>query len=265
MNFKEDKIMTKRVALVTGARVGLGQETAVELAKLGHDVALVARNACTETEERIANEAPGAKAISYQCDIRDPKQVQEMAAKVRADLGDVEILINNAGIYPFILFEELDYDAWKNYFATNVDGPYNCCQAFLPAMREKGWGRVVSISSDAFMNGQEPKLAGYISTKGAVIGLTRALASEYGPYGVTVNSVAPGLFVCDQTISNIGGAPGEIPEGEFNKWDLMIGLQSIKKYPYPSDFTGAIKFLVSEEAGFMTGQTMVVDGGIARV
>ena len=240
--------MTKRIALVTGARVGLGQETAVELAKLGHDAALVARHKCGETEARIAKEAPGAKAISYECDIRDPKQVQEMAAKVRADLGDVEILINNAGIYPFILFEELDYDAWKNYFATNVDGPYNCCQAFLPAMREKGWGRVVSIS-----------------TKGAVIGLTRALASEYGPYGVTVNSVAPGLFVCDQTISNIGGAPGEIPEGEFNKWDLMIGLQSIKKYPYPSDFTGAIKFLVSEEAGFMTGQTMVVDGGIARV
>ncbi len=257
--------MTKRIALVTGARVGLGQETAVELAKLGHDVALVARHACTETEERIAKEAPGVKAISYQCDIRDPEQVQAMAAKVKEDLGDVEILINNAGIYPFILFEDLDYETWKNYYATNVDGPYNCLKAFLPAMREAGWGRVVSISSDSFMNGQEPMLAGYISTKGAVIGLTRALASEYGPYGVTVNSVAPGLFVCDQTISNIGGAPGEIPEGGFNKWDMMVNLQSIKKYPYPSDFTGAIKFLVSEEAGFMTGQTMVVDGGIARV
>lgn len=253
--------MMKRVALVTGARKGLGQETAVELAKLGHDVALVARNACTETEERIKKEAPGITAVSYQCDISDPKQVNAMAEKVERELGAVDILINNAGIYPFMMFEDVTYEAWKKYFATNVDGPFNCCKAFLPHMKEQGWGRVVSIASNSFLNGADPKLSGYISTKGAVIGLTRALASEYGEYGVTVNAVAPGLFVCESTIKEIGGEPGDEGAG---KWDLMYNLQAIPKYPYPADFVGAIKFLVSEEAGFMTAQTMYVDGGLAR-
>ena len=258
--------MANKIAVITGASKGLGQEIAYQFIRdLGLDVVLVARGDCKQTEERIAAlNKPECRVLSVACDISDPEKVAEMKKKVD-EFGGCDILINNAGIYPFILFEDLDYKMWKSYFATNVDGPYNCLQAFLPGMREKGWGRVVNITSDSFMNGQEPKLSGYISTKGAVIGLTRALASEYGPYGVTVNSVAPGLFVCDQTISNIGGAPGEIEDGGFNKWDLMLGLQSIKKYPYPADFTGAVKFLVSEEAGFMTGQTMVVDGGIARV
>ncbi len=119
----------------------------------------------------------------------------------------------------------------------------------------------MSIASNSFLNGADPKLSGYISTKGAVIGLTRALASEYGEYGITVNAVAPGLFVCESTIKEIGGKPGDEGAG---KWDLMYNLQAIPKYPYPADFVGAIKFLVSEEAGFMTAQTMYVDGGLAR-
>ena len=126
--------MIKRVELVTGARKGLGQETAVELAKLGHDVALVARNACTETEERIKKEAPGVTAISYQCDISDPKQVNAMAGKVEQELGSVDILINNAGIYPFMMFEDVTYEAWKKYFATNVDGPVSYTHLTLPTI-----------------------------------------------------------------------------------------------------------------------------------
>lgn len=257
--------MANKIAVITGAGKGLGQETAYQFAtELGLDLVLVSRSGCDETEKRIRDAGCDVRILQVKCDISDPAQTAEMKKKVD-EFGGCDILINNAGIYPFLMFEDLDYEQWKAYFATNVDGPYNCLQAFLPGMREKGWGRVVNITSDAFMNGAEPMLSGYIATKGAVIGLTRALASEYGPHGVTVNSVAPGLFVTDTTIGNIGGKPGEVPEDKFNKWDLMLGLQPIKKYPYPSDFTGAIKFLISEEAGFMTGQTVVVDGGIARV
>ncbi|MCI8991940.1 MAG: SDR family oxidoreductase [Eubacterium sp.] len=257
--------MANKIAVVTGASRGLGQEIAFQFVRdCNYDVVLIARKGCEDTEKRIAELGKDCRVLTINCDCADPKQVAEMGKKV-ADFGGCDILVNNIGIYPYIMFEDLDYKTWKDYFAVNVDSPYNCLYSLLPQMKEKGWGRVVNIVSDAFMNAQEPMLAGYIATKGAVIGLTRALASEYGPMGVTLNCVAPGLFVTEETIKKIGGAPGEIPEGGFNKWDLMKGLQSIKKYPYPTDFTGAIKFLVSEEAGFMTGQTMVVDGGIARV
>lgn len=257
--------MSRKIAVVTGASRGLGQEIAFQFVRdCDYDVVLIARTPCTATEDRIRELGKDNRVLSVSCDTSDPKAVQEAKKKVM-EFGGCDILVNNVGIYPYILFEDLDYDMWKKYFAVNVDSSYNCLQAFLPGMREKGWGRVVTIVSDAFMNGAEPKLAGYIATKGALIGLTRALASEYGPYGVTCNAVAPGLFVTEQTIECIGGAPGEVPEDKFNKWDLMLGLQVIKKYPYPTEFTGAVKFLCSEEAGFMTGQTVVVDGGIARV
>lgn len=253
--------MKNKIAVITGAGKGLGQETAVQFAQDNIDVVLVARSKCTETEEKIKATRTNARFISVQCDISDPAQVAEMKKKVD-EFGGCDILVNNAGIYPFIMFEDLSYEQWKAYFATNVDGPFNCCKAFLPGMQEKGWGRVVNIASNAFMNGADPMLSGYVSTKGAVIGLARALASEYGPHGITVNCVAPGLFVCDTTVGNIGGKPGD--EGA-KKWDLMYGLQAIKKNPYPSDFVGAIKFLVSDAASFMTAQTLVVDGGLARV
>lgn len=256
--------MEKKLAVITGASRGLGQEIAVQFAETGYDLVLAARTECKATEERIKATGADVKYVSVACDTTKPESVANLKKKAD-EMGGCDILVNNVGIYPFMLFEDLDYDTWKNYFDVNVNSPYNCCQAFLPGMREKEWGRVINIASDAFHNGAEPKLSGYIATKGAVIGLTRALASEYGPYGVTVNAVAPGLFVTDQTVENIGGEPGKVPEDKFDKWDLMLGLQCIKKYPYPKEFVGAVKFLASEESGFMTGQTMIVDGGIARV
>ena len=127
--------MANKIAVITGASKGLGQEIAYQFVRdLGLDVVLVARGDCKQTEERIAAlNKPECRVLSVACDISDPEKVAEMKKKVD-EFGGCDILINNAGIYPFILFEDLDYKMWKSYFATNVDGPYNCLQAFLPGM-----------------------------------------------------------------------------------------------------------------------------------
>ena len=144
----------------------MGQETAVELAKLGHDVALVARNACTETEERIKKEAPGVTAISYQCDISDPKQVNAMAGKVEQELGSVDILINNAGIYPFMMFEDVTYEAWEKVFCDKRrDGPFRLLQGFSAAYERTRLGAGCQHCVQLFLERRGPKTFGLYFNK----------------------------------------------------------------------------------------------------
>lgn len=254
----EEQPVNRRIAVVTGAAEGLGQATAIRLAKDGFDV--VAADIAPTDETVSAVVAHGSRALGFVCDVSSEHSVNEMAAAVAA-FGGADVLVNNAGVYPFILFKDLSADQWRRIFSINLDGMFHTCKALLPQMQEKGWGRVVNIASNSFINGADPMLAGYVSSKGGIIGLTRALGSEYGGFGITVNAVAPGLLVTKTTASLIG-EPGT--EGAA-KWDDMIALQSIKRSGTPDDVVGVISFLVSDDAGYMTAQTLVVDGGLARV
>lgn len=249
----------QRVAVVTGAAEGLGRAIAVKLAEAGHDLVLADIASSSKTAEQVR--AHGVRALEIEGDVSSEQAVSELAAAV-TDFGGADILVNNAGIYPFILFEDLTYADWRRILGTNLDSMFLTCKAFLPTMKARGWGRVVNISSNAYLNGADPMLAAYVSSKGGVIGLTRALGSEYGESGITVNAVAPGLIVTDTTIRAIGGAPGE--QGA-SKWDDMRALQPIKRNGTPEDVVGAIAFLVSDDAGYMTAQTVVLDGGLGRV
>lgn len=250
--------MADRIAVVTGAAEGLGQAIAARLARDGLDIVLADIASTAKTAELV--EKTGQRALQIECDVTSEASVNALSSKVAA-FGGCDVLVNNAGIYPFVMFEDLTFEQWRKILATNLESMFLTCKAFLPQMKDSGWGRVVNITSNAFMNGADPMLAGYVSSKGGVIGLTRALGSEYGQHGITVNAVAPGLVVTDRTIAAIGGRPGD-PGAE--KWAAMTALQSIKRSGTPEDIVGAVSFLASDDASYMTAQTLIVDGGLAR-
>ncbi|MBK1787176.1 SDR family NAD(P)-dependent oxidoreductase [Prauserella cavernicola] len=254
-----DEQPKKRIAVVTGAAAGLGQAIAHRLAESGMDVVLADLDTADETAALV--DKAGGRAHSVICDVTSEASVAELATAAQ-DFGGCDVLVNNAGIYPFVLFEDLTFEMWRRILSTNLDSMFLTCKAFLPGMQTNGWGRVINLASNAYMNGADPMLAGYVSSKGGVIGLTRALASEYGAHGITVNAIAPGLTVTGTTIAAVGGRPGEAGAA---KWGAMAALQAIKRTPTPADVVGAAAFLASEEAGFITAQTLVVDGGLARV
>ena len=248
-----------RTAVVTGAAAGLGQAIAARLARDGNNLVLADLRPATETADLV--EKAGVRVRVVECDVTSEESVGRLA-KAAEEFGSCDVLVNNAGIYPFVMFEDLTFAEWRRILSTNLDSMFLTCKAFLPGMKARGWGRVINMASNAYMNGADPMLVGYVSSKGGVIGLTRALASEYGAHGVTVNAVAPGLTVTATTIAAIGGAPGD--DGA-DKWSAMSSLQAIKRTGTPDDIVGAAAFLASEEAGFITAQTLVVDGGLARV
>jgi NAD(P)-dependent dehydrogenase (short-subunit alcohol dehydrogenase family) len=250
--------MVSRIAVVTGAAEGLGRAIAGRLAEDGYDIVLADIAPSTETVKLV--EKAGQQATEVVCDVTSEESVRNLSSRVE-QLGGCDVLINNAGIYPFVMFEDLSFEQFRRILSTNLESMFLTCKAFLPGMKSNGWGRVVNMTSNAFMNGADPMLAGYVSSKGGVIGLTRALASEYGQYGVTINAVAPGLIVTDSTVKAIGGRPGD-PGAD--KWTAMTSLQPIKRSGMPEDVVGAVSFLVSDAAAFMTAQTLIVDGGLAR-
>jgi NAD(P)-dependent dehydrogenase (short-subunit alcohol dehydrogenase family) len=231
----------------------MGREIALRLARDGADVAVLDLADASETVAAI--QELGRRSIAISCDVTDPDAVAAAAKQVADELGTVGILVNNVGIYPYASFVDIDLETWRRVMRINVDSVFIVSAAFLPAMREQKWGRIVNMASNTFHGGDYPSYVHYITSKGAVIGFTRALASEVGPDGVTVNGIAPGLTRTDNMAANR-------PEGLF---DEVAATQSIKRPQEPDDVAGAISFLASGDAGFITGQTLPVDGGFARV
>jgi NAD(P)-dependent dehydrogenase (short-subunit alcohol dehydrogenase family) len=204
-------------------------------------------------------------AASFTCDITSPEAVARLGQDVEAKLGPVGVLVNNAGRYDNCAFADMTYELWRSTMALNLDGMFLACKAFAPGMRERGWGRIVNIASNSTFLAP-PMMAQYIASKSGAIGLARALASEFGPDGVTVNAVAPGPVVTDQLrVAYARDFAGGDGSGFEEFMTSMAQNQSIKRYATPEDVCGVISFLASEGSTMITGQTIVCDGGWARV
>jgi NAD(P)-dependent dehydrogenase (short-subunit alcohol dehydrogenase family) len=243
-----------RVAVVTGGASSIGQACAARLARDGHRVAIADIAAAAETEGMIA--AAGGECFSAHCDVSSGDSVAAFAAAVAERYGRCDVLLSCAGIYPVANLADTDWELWRRVMSVNVDALFHLAKAFVPGMVERGWGRVIAISSTVFHTGT-PRFAAYTTSKGAVIGFVRALATEVGTAGVTVNSIAPSLTRTKGTL--------EGPQGQLGWFEGVRDAQAIKRTQEPDDLVGAVSFFASDDAAFVTGQTLPVDGGLTRV
>jgi NAD(P)-dependent dehydrogenase (short-subunit alcohol dehydrogenase family) len=249
--------LSKRIAIVTGAAQGIGQSYALALAKEGARVAVVdVLN--DDTTVNLINEA-GGEAVFLHTDVSDEKSVMKMVDGVMAAYGRIDILINNAALfvslYPMRDFETIDYERWDRVMKVNVGGTFLCCKHVVPVMRKQQYGRIINISSSVHWRGL-PGFLDYSSSKGAIIGMTRAMAHEVGKDQITVNSLAPGYTQSEGVIRVQDEGKGQDP---FS----VCAAQALARPQVPEDLTGALIFLASDDSAFISGQTLVVDGGLA--
>ncbi|MFI1164493.1 SDR family NAD(P)-dependent oxidoreductase [Streptomyces sp. NPDC020801] len=248
-----------KVAVITGAAAGIGQAYARRLAEDGVDVVVADVSDAEETVELVR--ATGRRVLAVRCDVSQESDVASLRDRVVDSFGHCDILVNNAGVMPIVPFADLDLAEWQRTQSINLNGMFLTCKAFVPAMAERGWGRVVNQTSNT-VGIVVRSFSSYVASKGGIIGLTRSLASEFGAQGVTVNAIAPGLTATKTVLSRSIGASGQSLQEEF---DEFIAAQSIKRIGTPDDLAGAVSFLTSDDASFMTGQTLVIDGGLWRI
>jgi 3-oxoacyl-[acyl-carrier protein] reductase len=246
----KDGMLAEKVAVVTGAGTGLGMAYARALSQAGAAV-MVADILDSKAEEVAASiRAVGGRAVHAHLDQTDVASVAEMAIKTERELGPPQILINNASLFSALQRKpalEISPEEWEKVLGVNLIGPFNCCRALLPGMIERRYGKIVNISSSSIFSARN-NLAHYVAAKAGVIGLTRALAWEYGDQGVTVNAISPG------STDN-----GVAENREYLQ--SRVGNRAIKRVQVPDDLIGAVIFLSSPMSDFITGQNLVVDGG----
>ncbi|HEY0534540.1 MAG TPA: SDR family NAD(P)-dependent oxidoreductase [Actinoplanes sp.] len=243
---------TERVALVTGPARGLGQEFAVALAAAGHPVAGLDIADMSETRSRV--EAAGGRFLGFTADVTDEEAVNDAVAAAADAFGGLHIVVNNAGIYPPIEFEKTTLADWQRIMRLNLDGPFLVSRAALPLMRAAGWGRIVNITSAVVFLGP-PDLVAYTTSKAGLVGFTRALATAVGEHGITVNAIAPGLTATAVAAATTGA------DGGFER---VRALQAVPRTGQPGDLVSTLLYVCAEGSGFLTGQTINVDGGSAR-
>jgi 3-oxoacyl-[acyl-carrier protein] reductase len=242
-----------KVAIITGAARGLGAAIALKLAEEGARLLIVTKRnlqGLEETEKKIRER--GGKVISSKADISIESDTLEMAELAMREFGSIDILVNNAaiGVTFHRIFYEMSAEEWDDLMATNVRGSWQCIKAVFPYMKKQGKGKIINIVSDGFFTGSHFH-APYVVTKGALVGLTRAIARDAGDYGICVNAVAPGFLANEAGLAYL--------EGDVSKYN--VNTHCIKRVGMSEDAVGTVAFLASDESDFISGQTIVVDGG----
>jgi NAD(P)-dependent dehydrogenase (short-subunit alcohol dehydrogenase family) len=224
------------------------------LAERGDRVALLDLDgeAAQQSAEKLR--ADGAQALAATVDVTDRGAVDEALDRVRKELGPVEILVTSAGLDRFESFTDITIDSWERIIAVNLTGTFHCVQAAVPDMIAAGWGRIVTISSSSAQSGAA-RMAHYVASKGGVIGLTKALAIELAPKGITVNTIPPALI--DTPMARKAEAAGEVPDIE-----VIAARVPVRRAGTPEDIAAACAYLCSDEAGYVTGQQIGVNGGM---
>lgn len=241
----ESEEMNVKKVLINGGSRGIGAEAVRRFCAAGYSVAFTYRRARTEAETL----ARAVGAFPVQADSSSPAEVQDACRRVREEIGEIDILINNAAVSSFSLFTELTDEEWAGVFAVNVNGPFYYARALLPAMIRKKWGRIINVSSMWGISGASCEVH-YSASKAALIGMSRALAKEVGPSGITVNSIAPGVIDTEMNAALSSATLQELQK------ETPLG-----RLGTPGDVAAAMLFLAGEEASFITGQTLSVDGG----
>jgi len=247
-------MLQDKVVVVTGAGRGLGQAYAIEAARLGAKVVAGDILDCSETVSRI--DAAGGNALGVELDVTKMGTVSAMVENTIAAFGKIDVLINNAALYGGLTggrFDMLDEDEWDRTMDVNVKGIWNCCKAVVPHMKDSGGGSIINVASLAATYGL-PYALHYTTSKAAVIGMTRGLARELGRNEIRVNAIAPTAVLTEGTAEFFG----EKTDGAM---ETIKGDQSLKRNPTPEDMIGTVMWLASGASGFVTGQTIAIDGG----
>jgi 2-hydroxycyclohexanecarboxyl-CoA dehydrogenase len=242
-----------RTAVVTGGASGMGLSICEHLADRGHRVAVLDLNGDGAEQTAADLRSRGAQAFGTAVDVSDRAAVDDALDKVRSEFGPIEILVTSAGISAFVKFLDLTIDQWNKMLAVNLTGTFHCVQSAIPDMVAAKWGRIVLISSSSAQTGA-PRMAHYVSSKGGVIGLMRALAREFAPTGITVNTIPPSSI--DTPMAREQQELGNLPDHE--QWAARI---PVGRVGTGDDIAAACAFLCSEEASYVTGQIIGVNGG----
>ncbi|HZA75474.1 MAG TPA: SDR family NAD(P)-dependent oxidoreductase [Acidimicrobiales bacterium] len=244
----------RRTAIVTGAGSGIGRAIAQRLAEDGHAVAILDLNEAAAETVADALREKGHEAVACGVDVSDRGRVNDAVQRVRDALGPVLVLVNNAGLPGFTPFLKITDEEWDRIIAVNLNGPFYCTQAVLPDMIDAGWGRIVNISSSSAQGGQQ-FMVHYVSSKAGLIGFTKALALEFGPRGITVNTIPPGFI--DTPMLRASEEEGRLGTSV----DRIAEMTPVRRPGRPDDIAAACGFLVSDDAGYITGQVIGVNGG----
>jgi len=247
-----------KVAVISGAASGIGQAFAQRLAHDGAHIVIADVLPATDTVKLV--EKAGRHALASNCDVSSESSVNALAAEVTARFGRCDILVNCAGIYPLQPFVEITFAEWRRVQAINLDSVFLMCAAFVPGMRARKWGRIVNLASST-LGSVVSGFVHYVASKGGIVGFTRALATELGDDGITVNAISPGLTRSPGTLARTPRPGFSSMEDEFA---FAATMQAIKRPEVPGDLLGAVSFLTSDDAAFMTGQTLNIDGGRVR-
>lgn len=237
-----------KTAVVTGGGSGIGRACAVRLAREGANVAVWDLNATGAAETAKIITDAGGKALAVTVDAANAAAIKDAAKKTRDAFGAIVIIVNNAGITGFKPFLELDEATWDRMIAINLKGPYLCTQEVIPDMIAAGWGRVINITSSSTQTGAAG-MAHYVSSKGGLIGLTKTIAVEYAEKGITANMIPPGFVDTPM----LRASPVDV--------DAYAAVQLMKRPGRPEDIAAACAYLASDDAGYVTGQTISVNGG----
>ncbi len=242
-----------RVAVVTGAASGIGLAISRRLARDGHAVGLLDLN--DAAVNALADELgrAGSSVVAATVDVSDRTAVDAALSQIRDQLGPIEILVTSAGLDAFDRLADITPQKWDRILAVNLTGTFHCIQAAVPDMRAAEWGRIVTISSSAAQSGSK-RQAHYAASKGGVIALTKALALELAPHGITANTIPPGFI--ETPMVDRAEASGALPDRS-----AVIAMTPVRRAGTPDDIAAACSFLCSEDAGYITGQALNVNGG----